>query len=99
MKKKKLAPVIAPPTTQELIATATKKVESDIIALDAQKDSALSMFRSTASKLEAVNKGLMNSVEDLNTLIEFATEKKESAEKAISDNEAVRKKILDILGE
>lgn len=95
---KKKTKVIAPPTTQEMIASATKKIESDIVAYSAQKDSALSVFRQTANRLESVNKGLTNSVKDLDTLMNFASKQKKSVEKAIADNEAVRNKILDIIG-
>lgn len=96
--KKKAAVVVTPPTTEQVIASAKDKILKDIDVFSAQKDSALSVFRSTANKLEAVNKGLTNSVADLDKLKKFAEENKANVEKVISDNEAVRKKILDIIG-
>lgn len=97
-KKKKQVAVITPPTTEEVIASAKEKILGDIDTFSTQKDSALSVFRSTANKLEAVNKGLTNSVADLDKLMKFAEENKSNVEKIIADNEAVRKKILDIIG-
>ena len=68
-KKKKQVAVITPPTTEEVIASAKEKILGDIDTFSTQKDSALSVFRSTANKLEAVNKGLTNSVADLDKLM------------------------------
>ena len=97
-KKKKVPTVVTPPSTQEMIASATKKIESDITSCSAQKDSALSVFRQTATKLEAVNKRLAVSLDDLSALMQFAQERKESVEQAITDNDAVKNKILEIIG-
>ena len=96
--KKKVKVVVTPPTTEEVITSAKNKILNDIGQLSSQTDSALSVFRNTASNLEKVNKGLNNSVADLNKLINFANEHKANAEKIISDNEAVRTKILEIIG-
>ena len=97
-KKKKQVAIITPPTTEEVIASAKERILGDIDTFSTQKDSALSVFRQTANKLETVNKGLTKSVADLDKLKKFAEENKANVEKVISDNEAVRKKILDIIG-
>lgn len=96
--KKKQVAIVTPPTTEEVIASAKEKILGDIDTFSSQKDSALSVFRQTANKLETVNKGLTKSVADLDKLKKFAEENKANVEKVISDNEAVRKKILDIIG-
>ena len=98
LSKKKAAVVVTPPTTEQVIASAKDRIIKDIDVFSSQRESALSVFRSTANKLEAVNKGLTNSVSDLNKLISFAEENKANVEKIIADNEAVRGKILDIIG-
>jgi ABC-type transporter Mla subunit MlaD len=97
-KTKKTSKITTPPSTEEVIASAQQKILNDIDTLSNQKDSALSVFRQTANKLETVNKGLTKSVADLDKLIKFASEHKSNAEKIISDNESVRNKILDIIG-
>lgn len=97
-KKKKPIAVVTPPTTEQVIASAKDKILADIDEYASQKESALSVFRSTANKLETVNKGLSKSVIDLAKLINFAEEHKTNVEKIIADNEAVRGKILDIIG-
>lgn len=96
--KKNKTQVVTPPTTEQMIANAKEKIVNDIDTLFAEKDSALSVFRSTATKLENVNKGLSSSVADLDKLMKFASENKANVEKIIADNEAVRGKILDIIG-
>lgn len=97
-KTKKQVAITTPPTTEEVIASAKGRILDDIDTFSNQRDSALSVFRQTANKLEAVNKGLTKSVADLDKLKKFAEENKANVEKVISDNEAVRKKILDIIG-
>ena len=97
--KKKVVPVAPAPTTEQLIEKAVNSVQRDIKCEMAAKDSALSVFRATATKLQNVNNGLEKSIATLNSLMEFATTQKESSEKAISDNEKVIKKILAIIGE
>ena len=96
--KKKSQVMVAPPTTEQVIATARDKIIGDINSLSGEKDSALSVFRATAVKLENINKGLSNSVGELDKLMKFASENKSNVEKIIADNEAVRGKILDIIG-
>lgn len=86
-------------TTQEIIDAATDRLYLDITDLKVMKDNALSSFRTVANNLSGINENLQDKLDKLQALINFATEEKDVAEKMISDNEAVRKKIIDIIGE
>lgn len=77
----------------------TDRLYSDITDLKTMKDNALSSFRAVANNLGGINENLKDKVDKLESLISFAKEEKGVAEKMISDNGAVRKKILDIIGE
>lgn len=96
--KTKIEPVVIQ-TTQEMIDAATDRLYSDITDLKIMKDNALSSFRAVANNLGGINENLKDKVDKLESLISFAKEEKGVAEKMISDNDAVRKKILDIIGE
>lgn len=97
-KKKTIEPVKPVATTADVMKAAMTRVQTDIQAYNTQKDGALSVFRATASKLEAINKGLEASVQDLDEMIKFASEQKCTAEKHIADNTKVRDKIINIIG-
>ena len=96
--KKKEEPVVIK-TTQEIIDDAVIRLSSDIVKLQDMKECALSSFRSAANNLGGINENLKDKVDKLQSLINFATDKKGEAEKMINDNEAVRQKIIDIIGE
>lgn len=87
-------------------ADLTAVVEQGVEALNtkhqklaARKDLALSAFRSTANELAAVNTEMQETVDIAQNMAEYFATRKATAEKAIADNEAVRQKILDIIGE
>lgn len=86
-------------TTEQIIESTTSKLASDINALSARKVRALSLFRQTAEELATVNGGLKQSLDALSGLQSFINEQTESTNKMIADNETVRSKILDIIGE
>lgn len=88
-----------PKTTQEIIDSAMDRLCADITDLTVMKDNALSSFRVAANNLGGINESLRDKVDKLQTLISFATTEKDSVEKMINDNTAVRNKILDIIGE
>lgn len=96
--KKKEEPVVIK-TTQEIVDDAVIRLSSDIVELQDMKEYALSSFRSVANNLGGINENLKDKVDKLQSLISFATDKKGEAEKMINDNEAVRQKIIDIIGE
>lgn len=97
--KKKVTNTPVVETTEQVVAKAVDKLKVDVDRLAAMKDTALSAFRSTANNLASINEQLNGKVNTINDLIKFATEDKANAEKMIADNEAVCKKILDIIGE
>lgn len=82
-------------TVQQGVLALTVKQE----ALTARKDKALSAFRSTANELAVVNTGLQETANIACEMAEFFSDERAKAELAISDNEAVRKRILEIIGE
>ncbi len=83
----------------KLVKTATTKISSDILNLTEEKGEALSVFRKTANELGNINKELKEKTDDLIALASFIEEQKESAKQMMSDNEAVRTKIFEIIGE
>ena len=86
-------------TTEQVLSMATTKLAGDITTLSAQRDSAISIFRETAHNLETINTGLRASMANLDTLAAFIQEQRGNAEKMVSDNEKVKAKIFDIIGE
>ncbi len=86
-------------TTESIIKLATTKLSSDINGLSMQKDNALSAFRKTAVELDTINDGLRTKLGNLSELESFIQSQRTSADKMIADNEAIRQRILDIIGE
>ena len=64
-----------------------------------QKTTALGIFRDTAENLAAINEDLNKSIINFDNLTKFIMEQKLSAEQMVSDNDKVRNKILEILGD
>ena len=85
-------------TTEQIVANAINSLSGDIATLSSQKESALSSFRSTANQLANINETLSSKVATMEQVISIATEEKDKANQMISDNEATRKKILEIIG-
>jgi predicted nucleic acid-binding Zn-ribbon protein len=84
---------------QNMINGVTNRFEKDIEALGKKSDNALSVFRQTAKNLEEVNAGYQEAIEHI-TQMRISLETKGNALAAkIADNSAVKKKILDIIGE
>lgn len=98
-KKEKDVVVPVVKTTEELLKESTTKLTNDIAHLSAMKDNALSSFRATATKLESINERLSNNIKVIDELVSLVEAEKKNAKKQVADNEAVRKKILDIIGE
>jgi hypothetical protein len=86
-------------TTEKILNAATTKLAGDITALSARRDSAVGVFRQTLNELDNVNLGLKNSIEKFDNLAAFITEQKSIAEAKVSDNEKIRAKIVEIIGE
>lgn len=86
-------------TSEQAISIVTTKLAGDISNLSTQQTKAVNTFRETVNELEANNVALRTSVENFNNLMSFIQEKKAEAERMIVNNESVRQKILDIIGE
>ena len=86
-------------TTSQIISAATTKLSGDITSLSARRTHALSVFRKTAEDLGTINADLTEKVNQMDALANFIAEEKSSATQMISDNEAVRTRILEIIGE
>ena len=81
------------------IKAAVTKISDDISSLSAKKEYAVSVFRSTADQLASINSEMENKMSELDTLATFIQHQKDIASKVVLDNENVRAKILEIIGE
>lgn len=86
-------------TTEQVLNITTAKLAGDITNLSARRDSAVDVFRKTLTELDSVNLGLKSSIEKFDNLAAFITEQKAVAEAKVSDNEKIRAKIVEIIGE
>lgn len=86
-------------TTDEAINAATDRLTSDITTLAGKRDVALSAFRQVATDLDNVNCGLRDKISKFNDLAAFIDSQRSTASQIIEDNDKVRKRILDIIGE
>ena len=84
--------------TDQAVA-AVDRIEEDIEFLRADKEDALSAFRSTADRLDCINQQLCEKTALCGTLIAQLSRTQDSINQQVSDNEKVRAKILDIIGE
>lgn len=99
MSKKNRVVNVPVETTEQLVSRAMDNISADIVDLQAKKDTALGTFRATASSLASVNEKLDAKIKTMDNLVNLVSSEKETAQKMMADNEAVRKKILDIIGE
>ena len=86
-------------TTEEAINAATDRLASDITTLAGKRDVALSAFRQAATDLDKSNSGLRDKRNKFNDLTAFIDSQRSTASQIIEDNDKVRKRILDIIGE
>lgn len=84
---------------EDPVKAAVDKISDDISNLSAKKEYAISVFRSTADQLASINSEMENKMSELDTLATFIQHQKDVASKVVSDNESVRTKILEIIGE
>lgn len=82
-------------TVQQGVRALTMKQER----LSARRDMALSAFRDTANELAEVNTGLAETVKVASEMATFFNGEMNKANQAIHDNDAIRQRILDIIGE
>lgn len=78
---------------------AINRLADDIIVLNGRKESAISSFRRTANELGSINEQLNSRNQFYDSLVEIVANQKRQTEKMMSDNEHVRNKILEIIGE
>lgn len=81
------------------IKVAVDKISDDINYLSTRKEYAISVFRSTVNQLASINSEMEEKMSELDTLSDFIQHQKDIASKVVSDNENVRAKILEIIGE
>ena len=86
-------------TTEQVISAATTKITDDVAHLNLMRENAVKTVRQTAQSLQANNEELQASVERFSILENFARGKREECVRAIEDNNKVREKILEIIGE
>lgn len=86
-------------TTEEAINVATNQLASEITTLADKRDAALSTFRQVVIDLDNINSGLREKINKLNDLTSFIHSQHSIASQIIEDNDKVRKRILDIIGE
>lgn len=86
-------------TTEQILNIATVKLAEDITTLSSRRDDAVGVFRKTLDELDNVNLGLKNSIEKFDNLSKFIVEQRAVAESKVSDNEKIRAKIMEIIGE
>lgn len=86
-------------SVDEQIKTAAGSIISDIQKLSNRRGSVLGSFRKTAEDLGVINSLLEERIKSLDYLSEVLKDQKATAEKMTLDNEAVKKRILDIIGE
>ena len=81
------------------IKVAVDKISDDINHISTRKEHAISVFRSTVNQLVSINSEMEEKMSELDTLSDFIQHQKDIASKVVSDNENVRAKILEIIGE
>lgn len=86
-------------TTEQIVETAMAKISDNITTLGVRRDNALSVFRQTANDLGVINSNLSQNIQEMNRLAQFVNAGIDSATQMVADNEAVRARILEIIGE
>ena len=86
-------------TTEEAISATTERLISDIADFACKRDAALSILRQTTIDLDNINSELRDKIYRLNDLTAFIDSQRSTASQIIEDNDKVRKRILDIIGE
>jgi hypothetical protein len=86
-------------TTEKSIKMVSDKISDDISYMMNRKEMAVSSFRRTANDLAVINNTLGEKKAALSELRSFIESQEAQATQMIADNESVRAKILDIIGE
>lgn len=86
-------------TPQAVAEKAMTAIHDSNSSLALRKNAALSVFRSTAVELHAINDELQENVRMANEVLTYFAAEKENISKEINDNDAVARRILEIIGE
>lgn len=87
------------PTLVEQAVSAVDRIHVEIADLREERIDALSSFRDTANWLGEINEELGQKSALCGTLMAQLTAAQDAISQQVSDNDAVRCKILDIIGE
>lgn len=86
-------------STEKITITAMEQLVNDINCLQNDREDALSSFRMTANNLADINIHLNQKIQFFDGVVEQIATQSQMAKQMVSDNEAVRNQILDIIGE
>lgn len=86
-------------STEKRVNSFRAKMANEIGALTARQNFAVSAFRQAANELESVNAGLAEQRSLLNGFADDLLTQVANLNTQIDDNDRVRAKILDIIGE
>lgn len=86
-------------STENITITAMERLINDINCLQNDREDALSSFRMTANNLADINIHLNQKIQFFDGIVEQIAAQSKMAKQMVADNEAVREKILDIIGE
>lgn len=88
-----------PLTPDESMNLAVSRMENDIYLNRLRREDAISSFRRTANELASINEELESRSTFYTSLLDAIEHQKVTTEQMKVDNEAVRAKILEIIGE
>ena len=86
-------------TAQQAFNTFNTRLDSDITKLTAQKNASLNVFRNTIIKIDASNAELAAVIENLTAYKNYIEGQITNAQNLMNENNTVRAKIVEIVGE
>ncbi len=86
-------------TAQQAFNTFNTRLDSDITKLTAQKNASLNVFRNTITKIDASNAELSAVIENLTAYKNYIEGQITNAQNLMNENNTVRAKIVEIVGE
>lgn len=86
-------------TAQQAFNTFNTRLDSDITKLAAQKNASLNVFRNTITKIDASNAELSAVIENLTAYKNYIEGQITNAQNLMNENNTVRAKIVEIVGE
>jgi len=86
-------------TAQQAFNTFNTRLDSDITKLTAQKNASLNVFRNTITKIDASNAELSAVIENLIIYKNYIEGQITNAQTLMNENNTVRAKIVEIVGE